>query len=91
VRVGLAWRDSDAEPGAVYVVQVVPGAPAARAGIAHGDRIYRFNGQPLVSSQGLLAELSRASGAVELEIENRGRIRTVVLKGIPAPPSLSDD
>ncbi|MEX0587109.1 MAG: PDZ domain-containing protein, partial [Pirellulales bacterium] len=85
VRVGMAWRDSDAEPGAVYVVQIVPGTPAHRAGIAHGDRIYRLGGQPIGGSQQLLAELGRASGAVELEIEHRGRVRTVVLQGIPSP------
>ena len=84
VRVGLAWRDTDAEPGSVYAVQVVPGTPAAHTGIVHGDRIYRINGQPFATSQALLTELSRASGEVGLEIENRGRIRTAVLKNIPA-------
>src|SRR6185295_8529928 len=32
-RLGISWRDDDAEPGSVFLVRVVDGTPAAAAGL----------------------------------------------------------
>ena len=45
-RLGVSWRDDEAEPGTVFVIRVVDGTPAAAAGLQVGDRIYELDGRP---------------------------------------------
>ena len=49
--IGLSLNQSDAS--AFEVHQVVPGSPAAQAGITIGDRITAFAGKPVSSGFGL--------------------------------------
>ncbi|NUO51346.1 MAG: PDZ domain-containing protein [Polyangiaceae bacterium] len=59
-------------------VEVVPGAPASRAGIQDGDRIVSVNGAPVVHFQELSGKVQSAeSDDVEIEIE-RGSERRVI-------------
>jgi membrane-associated protease RseP (regulator of RpoE activity) len=46
VRLGISWREDEAEPGSVFLTRVVDGSPAAVAGMAVYDRIYEVDGQP---------------------------------------------
>ncbi len=83
VRLGLSWRENDAEPETVYSTRVVPYSPAARAGIVLHDRIYSLNGEPITGQADLLARVQNllAENVEEfrLEIESRGSIREVVV------------
>ena len=45
LRLGISWRVDDAEPGTIILTHVVPGSPAARAGLLAGDRIYQIAGR----------------------------------------------
>jgi len=39
IRLGVTWKTNDAEPGAAIITSVVPGSPAARAGVEPLDRL----------------------------------------------------
>jgi C-terminal processing protease CtpA/Prc len=88
---GLSWREDAAAPGAVYVTRVVPYSPADRAGIAVHDRIYALNGEPFADQDALLEGVRKQladSDAIQLEIETRGRVRTIhVDLNLPTPPA----
>lgn len=85
VRVGIAWREDDAEPNSVLLTRVVPGAPAARAGLRVGDRLYQVDGRDVTSRSELLAQLSAASGPTSFLVERGGRVTTVELDLPPSP------
>jgi len=84
VRVGIAWREDDAEPNSVILTRVVPGSPAARAGLRLKDRIYQVDGRDFASRTELLDQLNTASGPTSLLIEREGRVTAVELD---LPPS----
>lgn len=77
IRVGLSWRESDAEPGVVTVSRVVPGSPAAQAGIAVNDRIWSISGQKFAGSGEFQKLLSESPSPMEFEIERRGVVRHI--------------
>ena len=66
--------------GAV-VAQVLPGTPAAAAGIQRGDVIVEMNGQPVVGASDLRNKvgLLRVGDAVRLGIERDGETMTIEL------------
>jgi len=77
VRLGISWRTDPAEPGAVIINRLVPGSPAARAGIVPGDRIDRINGRSFGSSDEF-RELARTlPPPLVFDAERFGRVRTV--------------
>ncbi len=55
-----AWIGIWFENNTKKVRSVVPGGPAERAGLQVGDEIVAFNGQPLVDSSDVTAEVHRA-------------------------------
>lgn len=80
LRWGIAWRTDDAEPGTVVLTHVVPGSPAARAGLAAGDRIYQVGGRDF-ADESELAQLAKTPlESVQLLIERDSRLRTVTLQ-----------
>jgi hypothetical protein len=83
VRVGLSWREDNAEPGAVIVTRVVPGSPAAQAGLKIRERIYQFNGEDFASTPELLKRIQEAEGPVALLVESEGQLREVEME-LPA-------
>lgn len=96
IRLGLSWREDEAEPQAVYTTRVVPHSPAARAGIRLFDRIYALDGQPIAGQNDLLQRVrtTLAAGRDELllSVETRGRLREVVVPmalptDLPSDPS----
>jgi hypothetical protein len=76
IRLGINWRVDDAEPTLVQIVRIVPGSPAANAGIRVLERVYEVNGQAF-SSGSEFARLVAADGPLQLLVENQGRMRTV--------------
>ncbi len=86
--VGLSLNQSDAD--AFEVRQVVPGSPAADAGIAAGDRITAFGGNGVSSGFGLgdIAPYLQGDAPFTATIARAGTSRTVTLtprKLLPAP------
>ena len=84
-RIGLAWRDDEAEPGAPMIVQVLAGSPADMAGVRVNDRLYQAAGQPIRGTNELYELFRKLPEPLELEIERWGRIQTVTLKNIRPP------
>ncbi len=79
VRVGIAWRVDEAEPGVVQLARVTPGSPAHEAGLRVGDRVYRVAGKSFQSSDDFAKLLADADGRIDLEVETWGRVRSVEL------------
>jgi hypothetical protein len=77
IRFGLTWRIDDAEPTVAQVVRLVPGSPAATAGLRLLDRVYDVNGQKFSSSDEFGALINAAAHPVQLLVESAGRMRTV--------------
>jgi hypothetical protein len=95
-RLGIAWREDDAEPNSVLLTRVVHGTPAAAADLAVGDRLYELDNEPFANGDALLnaihARLDAGNPAIAFRIERRGHIQTVtvpVVSTLQAPDSSS--
>ncbi len=89
VRIGITWREDEAEPGSLFLVRVVPGTPADKAGLQVLDRIYSVNGQSFTNGVEFSKLLDAANGPVELLVEQWGRERTVVVPLKPKPQPMA--
>ncbi len=85
VRVGIAWRSDEAEPGTVLINRVVPGSQADLAGLRVRDRVYQIGGANFTNEQDFLARLQAAEGPLELVYERAGRLGTATLQLPPLP------
>jgi hypothetical protein len=77
VTLGISWRIDDAEPGAVFLVRVVPASPADRAGLRVYDRIYEVSGQRFKTSDEFRQLVNTLTSPIELLTESRGKLRHV--------------
>jgi hypothetical protein len=84
LRLGIAWRVDDSEPGAIILTHVVPGSPAASAGLQAGDRIYQIAGQDFADENAFLDKVKTLADPLELLVDRQGRLRTVVIQIKPA-------
>jgi hypothetical protein len=82
-RLGISWRTDNAEPGALIISRVVPGSPAARAGIQPNDRIYRLGGEPFAGEAEFLQRVRSQAGRLELLVERSGALEVVYLDNVP--------
>lgn len=87
VRVGVTLRADEAEPGTALVVGVVPGSPAALAGLSARDRIYAVSGQGFASIDELRELLLTLPSPLRIEYERRGRLREAVIELVEPVPS----
>jgi len=73
--------DPETEGAGVAVLEVLPGTPAAKAGMKKGDRILQFGGKKIGSPAALAAEVKR-NGDKEVQVvyERDGRKLNVRLK-----------
>jgi hypothetical protein len=85
IKLGISWREEDAEPDSVVLVRVVPDSPAARAGLAANDRVYAANGASFHTSDEFGRLISGASGQIELRVERQGIVRPVILTPVSVP------
>jgi hypothetical protein len=80
-RLGITWRDDEAEPGVIFLTRVIEGSPADAAGLEVHDRIYQVNGQPFENESAFRTTITTATqppaAEVELLIERNGRVRMV--------------
>ena len=80
LRWGILWRVDDAEPGVVILTYIVPGSPAAQAGLSAGDRIYQVAGRDF-ADEAAFAQLAKTlTASLQLLVERDGRLRVVVLQ-----------
>jgi S1-C subfamily serine protease len=73
--------------GAVHVVDVAGGSPAARAGVAVGDRIVALDGEPVDGIDGLQRRLdaSRIGRSCDLKLLRRAAMLTLSVRPIELP------
>ncbi|MEK6236864.1 MAG: M20/M25/M40 family metallo-hydrolase [Planctomycetales bacterium] len=90
IRVGLTWREDDAEPNAAVIQRVVPRSPAARAGVRVGDRVLSVSGQSFADRKLFRDLLIQTPGPLELELERQGRIQTLQVKLVAVVPQVPD-
>ncbi len=86
LRLGITWRVDEAEPGTIILTHVVPGSPAARAGLQAGDRIYQIAGQDFADETAFLEILKTQTDPLELLVDRNGKLHTVVIQFRPAAP-----
>ncbi len=83
-RLGISWREDDAEPGSVFVVRVVDGTPAATAGFKVGDRIDELDGKSFENAaafqQAIQSLLDANRPEFNMLVERRGHMRTMNVK-----------
>ena len=90
-KLGIVWREEEAEPGSVMLISIVPGSPAARAGLRPLDRIYAVNGQEFASADELRQLLAAAVMPYELSVENVGQVRKAVVAPLPGAEPVQTD
>jgi hypothetical protein len=77
---GVAWRTDDAEPGTIIITCVVPGSPAAHAGLLVGDRIYRVAGRDF-ADEAAFAQLAKTpADSLQLLTERDGHLHTLTIQ-----------
>jgi len=74
LRLGVVFRQDEAEPGTAIVTYVIPGTPAHRAGLRRGDRIWSIAGRKFTGRTAFAQVLAELSGRVRLEVEREGRV-----------------
>lgn len=83
---GFAYDEAD---GAVVVRDIVPDAPADRAGLRIGDRILRVDGEPATTEA--ITELGRtmdAGDTIRLRVQSGDREHSVEIVAEPRPTAL---
>lgn len=80
MRLGITWRLDDAEPDTIILTRVVPGSPAAVAGLRRGDRVYRADGRNFADQDAFLRIVGEADDSLSLTFERQGRLNTAVLR-----------
>ncbi|MBN2294943.1 MAG: M28 family peptidase [Pirellulales bacterium] len=80
LKLGIFWREDDAEPGTVVLTHVVEGMPAAHAGLTTGDRIYRLDGKRFKDTAEFAKRVNEGKGPLQMLIERDGKLRTVEVK-----------
>ena len=86
MRLGITWRVDEAEPKTLILTHVVPGTPAALAGLQPGDRIYQVAGRDFADENEFLRLAKPATDSLDLLIERNGQIQLVHLNLKPAVP-----
>jgi hypothetical protein len=75
LRIGIAWRVDDAEPGTAIVTYVVSGSPAARAGLRIDDRIYQAGGHGFTSEAEFSRLMGTLPGPIRIRFERNGQVQ----------------
>ena len=79
VRIGISWREDEAEPGTVFLTRVIPTSRADLAGLRVGDRVYEVRGRRFADGNELHEILTSVTEPFSLTIERRGRLQAIEL------------
>jgi len=79
IRLGVTWREDDAEPGTIFLTQVVNGSAAQQAGLRERDRVYEVGGRIFKNADEFRALITTLPTPIEMLIERNGRMSTVQL------------
>ncbi len=77
----------------IFVMSVIDGSPAAKAGIQEGDIILECSGTKLEKVESILEVLSEVDGeepSVELKILRHGKPKTIIANPAPRPNDLAE-
>ncbi|MHB1037943.1 MAG: M20/M25/M40 family metallo-hydrolase [Pirellulales bacterium] len=77
LRLGIDWRNDDAEPGVLALTRVAPGSPCERAGLRPCDRVYEIGGRRFATDEEFRRLASTLSSPVELLVERDGQLKRV--------------
>jgi S1-C subfamily serine protease len=81
---GIAYQQDERAPRVVVIRDVLPGSPAARAGVVRGDTVLRLNRRPV--TQPAMQQLRLAPGdTVRLGVRRAGREREFTLVAATRP------
>ncbi|GAA6623140.1 HhoA/HhoB/HtrA family serine endopeptidase [Scytonema sp. NUACC26] len=71
----------------ILIVRVVPGSPAARAGLRAGDVIQKINNQPVTTTDALqqIVEKTGVGSTMQIELQRNGRGLQVSVQPGPLP------
>jgi membrane-associated protease RseP (regulator of RpoE activity) len=86
LRWGFTWRVDDAEPGTIILTHVVPGSPAAIAGLKAGDRIDQVGGHDFADEAAFAEQMKHVAESTSLTVERDGRLHTVTIQLRQAEP-----
>ncbi|MGA2799292.1 MAG: M28 family peptidase, partial [Thermoguttaceae bacterium] len=84
LHLGIVWRVDEAEPGTIILTHVVPGTPAARAGLQAGDRIYQVAGRDFADETAFVEMLKTQADPFDFLVDRDGKLRTVIIQLKPA-------
>jgi hypothetical protein len=79
LRLGISFREDEADPSTVVLTGIVPGLPADRAGLRPGDRVYEVSGSDFRGTHSFLELAKRPAESLQLLVERDGRLSTAVL------------
>jgi hypothetical protein len=80
LRLGIAWRLDEAEPGTIVVSHVLGGSPAAAAGLRVGDRVLQVAGRDFADEAAFAKLAATLPGPLDLLVERDGRFQVLVLR-----------
>ena len=87
IRLGISWREDEAEPGAITIARVVPGSPAHKAGVRLLDRVYKLDGQAFHNGSEFLERARYVDFPCSLLIDREGVLQEVEIKSLSHIPA----
>ena len=80
MRIGISWREDAANPNAPMISRIIPGSPAAKAGLMPADRIHAVNGNQWQSDEGNLHPFVGIGFPISVTYERNGQLGEAILK-----------
>lgn len=71
-RFGVQWQEAKEGQVGVTITKVTAGLPGDKAGLQAGDRLMKFNGQPVTGDMSLRMAVLLAEPAAEVEVQRVG-------------------
>ena len=79
MRIGISWREDAANPNAPMISRIIPGSPAAKAGLMSADRIHAVNGDQWKSGDDNLHPFVGIEFPITVTYERNGHLSEAIL------------